>query len=260
VQTGENVLIGGFIVTGPANSKKKVMIRGLGPSLVDKGVPPDLVLTDPLLELHSSAATIATNDDWPQGDVSQIPPGFEPTSLKESVISATLGVEASGLTKYTAILKGAHDETGVGLAEIYDLDPMPAATQLANISTRGFVQGGANVMIGGFILGGSKTGSKVVVRALGPSLIEAGIQQALSDPTLEVRNKDGVLVTSNDDWKIDQATGASQEAAIRATGVPPDKDQESALVHTFAPGNYTAIVAGKGGAVGVALVEIYNVQ
>ncbi len=157
---------------------------------------------------------------------------------------------------YTAIVKGKSGGTGIGLLEAYDLD-LAAASKLANISTRGFVDTGNNVMIGGFILGGSTAGSKVLVRAIGLSLSVSG---ALTDPTLELHNGNGALVASNDNWKIDDASGQSQEAAIRATTIPPTNDLESAILATLAPGNYTAIVAGKNRGRGVGLVEVYNLQ
>ncbi len=136
---------------------------------------------------------------------------------------------------------------------------MAAASKLANISTRGFVDTGNNVMIGGFILGGpsGSDGGKVLVRAIGPSLPVSG---ALADPTLELHNGSGTLIASNDNWKIDDATGQSQEAAMRATTIPPSNDLESAILATLPPGNYTAIVAGKNGGTGVGLVEVYNLQ
>lgn len=262
VSTGENVLIEGFIVTGPAASTKKVMIRGLGPSLTDQGLSPAAVLSNPFLELHRAGvvASIATNDDWRQGDTSQIPAGFEPKNDRESVIVATLPITADGFTNYTAILKGANGEVGIGLAEIYDLDSTSGPTELANVSTRGFVQGGDKVMIGGFILGGANSNTRVLIRALGPSLAKQGVQSALPNPRLEVHNGNGALVTSNDNWKISDQTGGSQEADIRATSVPPDDDLESAIVATFAPGNYTAIVAGTNNGTGVGLVEVYNLK
>lgn len=250
VQTGENVLIGGFIVTGPAGSTKKVMIRGLGPSLAQQGVPN--TLSDPLLELHAGDGSIVTiNDDWQQGDTSQIPAGFGPSSPKESVIIAILSVGSAGYSNYTAILKGAQDETGVGLCEVYDLE-RDSSAQLANISTRGLVESGDNVMIGGVIVGGGDP-AKILVRAIGPSLKAQGVNGALNDTTLELHDSNGAVI-SNDDWR------ETQEAEINASTVPPTSDRESAIVQTLVPGNYTAIVRGKNGATGVGLVEAYNLQ
>lgn len=249
VQTGENVLIAGFIVTGPPGSTKKVMIRGLGPSLAAQGVPN--TLADPLLELHNLDGSTIVNDDWQQGDTTQIPAGFAPSSDKESVIVATLPVDSSGFSSYTAVLRGANGELGVGLAELYDLDPSSAA-QLANISTRGFVETGDNVMIGGVIVGGGDP-AKILVRAIGPSLKDQGVSGALDDTTLELHDANGAVI-SNDDWR------ETQDAEIQATTIPPTSDRESAIVATLVPGNYTAIVRGKNNTTGVGLVEAYNLQ
>jgi hypothetical protein len=243
VQAGDNVLIAGFIVTGPSGSTKKVLIRGLGPSLAHFGVPN--TLSDPLLELHTSNGTVS-NDDWQQGDTSQIPNGFAPSDPHEAVIVATL---APG--NYSAVVKGAHGETGVGIAELYDLDSTSPA-KLANISTRGFINTGDDVMIGGFIVGGTEP-ARILVRAIGPTLTDFGVQGALADPTLELHDSNGTSI-SNDDWR------ESQEAAIIATTIPPNKDREPAILATLVPGNYTAVVRGKDNTTGVGLVEAYNLQ
>jgi hypothetical protein len=252
VLTGEQVLIGGFIITG--TSPKKVIIRGMGPSLNGVGV----TLSDPTLELHQGNTTIATNDNWkrkPNGTSQQAE--IEATTIPpkndlESAIVATLNPGA-----YTAILAGKNGGTGVGLVEVYDL-AQGANSKLANISTRGFVDTGNNVMIGGLIVGGGSGGgtAKVIVRALGPSVPVAG---ALADPTLELHNGSGTTIASNDNWKT-RPDGTSQQAEIQATTIPPTKDLESALVATLAPGNYTAIVRGKNNTTGVGLVEVYNLQ
>lgn len=252
-----NVLIAGFIVTGPPGSTKKVIIRGLGPALGAFNIAN--FLTDPLLELHEADGTVITNDNWQDAANSgDIPPDFRPGDLRESVILATLPIGPSGSTAFSAIMKGAHGETGIGLAEAYDLEPTPQS-QFANISTRGFIDTGDNVMIGGFILGGSNQSSTVLIRALGPSLIAYGIPNALANPTLDLHDGNGNSITTNDDWKID-AGGQSQEAAIRSTGIPPADDAESAILGNFPPGPYTAIVAGKDNTTGVGLVEVYTIR
>ena len=244
VLAGDNALIAGFIVTGPSGSTKKVLIRGLGPSLGAFGVPD--TLSDPLLELHKPDGSVVVNDNWQQGDTSQIPNGFAPSDPRESVIVATL---TPG--NYTAVLKGAHGEVGVGIAEAYDLDSSSAA-QLANISTRGFVNTGDNVMIGGFIVGGSEP-TKVLVRAIGPSLAAFGVQGALPATTLELHDANGAVI-SNEGWRN------TQEADIMATTIPPSNDNEAAIVATLVPGNYTAVVRGKNNTTGIGLVEAYNLQ
>ena len=243
VQTGDNVLIAGFIVTGPSGSSKKVLIRGLGPSLAQFGVPN--TLSDPLLELHKSDGTVI-NDNWQQGDTSQIPSGFAPSDPREAVIVATL---TPG--NYSAVVKGAHGETGVGIAELYDLDSASPA-KLANISTRGFINTGDDVMIGGFIIGGNEP-AKILVRAIGPTLTDFGVQGALADPTLELHDANGGTI-SNDDWR------ETQESEIIATTIPPNKDREPAILATLVPGNYTAIVRGQSNTTGIGLVEAYSLQ
>ena len=244
VLAGDNTLIAGFIVTGPNGSTKKVLIRGLGPSLAQFGVPG--TMPDPLLELHKPDNSVVTNDNWQQGDTSQIPNGFAPSDPRESVIVATLSPG-----NYTAVLKGAHGETGVGIAEVYDLDSSSTA-QLANISTRGFVNTGDNVMIGGFIVSGSEP-SKVLVRAIGPSLTAFGVQGALPATTLEVHDVNGNVI-SNQGWRN------TQETEIKATNIQPSNDNEAAILATLVPGSYTAVVRGKNNTTGVGLVEAYNLQ
>jgi hypothetical protein len=250
VGTANNATIAGFIITG--SGPVRVLIRGMGPSLGEGGVPN--ALSDPHLVLHKPDQTTITNDNWADGDTSQIPDGFSPSHDAESTIVATLDPG-----NYTTVLTGAHGETGVGLVEVYNLD-LANPAQLANISTRGFVHSGNEVMIGGFILSGGGGSSSVIVRALGPSLAPLGVANSLADPTLEMRDINGALVSSNDNWKIDNQTGQSQEAAVRATTIPPGNDFESAIVTTLPTGAYTVIVAGKAGATGVGLVEIYNLQ
>ena len=240
VGAGENVLIGGFIITG--NAPKKVLLRALGPSLPDAlGVLPN-----PRLELHSGSALIGSNDDWQSDQKTEIEAtGTAPTKPLESAIVATLDPG-----NYTAIVQPSGASAGgVGLVEIYDLNTT-AQSALANISTRGLVGTDAEVLIGGFIVVGNNA-TEVLVRALGPSLPLTG---TLGDPTLELHNGDGDVIASNDDWRSDD------EAGIAATGVPPTKDRESAIVARLAPGNYTAIVSGKDGTGGLALVEIYRLE
>jgi hypothetical protein len=253
VQTDANVLIGGFIITG--TDPKKVLIRGIGPSLSNffSGV-----LADPTLELHQGSTTLATNDNWKtksdgssqQAEIAATT--IPPTNNLESAILATLAPGA-----YTAILAGKNGGTGIGVVEVYDLD-QAANSRLANISTRGFVDTDNNVLIGGLIVGGGSGGgtAKVIVRALGPSVPVAG---ALADPTLELHNGSGTTISTDDNWKT-RPDGSSQQAEIEATTVPPTSDSESALVASLAPGNYTAIVRGKNNTTGVGLVEVYNLQ
>jgi hypothetical protein len=251
---GEQVLIGGFIVTG--SDPKKIIVRGMGPSLAVNGP-----LADPTLELHQGNATLATNDNWKVNDqtgqsqeaeiqATTIPPGND----LESAIVATLSPGS-----YTAVLAGKNGGTGVGLVEVYDL-AQGANSKLANISSRGFVDTGDNVMIGGLIAGGpGGYSARVLVRALGPSLTSSGVAGALANPTLELHDGNGATIATNDNWRM-RPDGSSQQTEIEATTIPPTNDLESALVRTLSPGNYTAIVRGKDNSTGIGLVEVYNLQ
>ena len=240
VETGDNALIGGFIVTG--TQPKKVIVRAIGPSLAlaDK-------LANPTLELRDANGLIKANDDWRiGGQETEIMSTIPPTNDLESAIVATLPASVTGVG-YTAIVRGLNDGTGVGVIEVYDLD-RAANSKLANIATRGLVGTGDNVLFAGTIVLG-QTSEKVIVRALGPSLNVPG---KLMDPTLELRDANGALVGANDNWRSDQ------QVEINTT-IPPTNDAESAIVTTLS-GNgsgYTAIVRGAGGTTGVAVVEVY---
>jgi len=244
VRTEDQVLIGGFIIGG--NDPKKVILRAIGPSLGGFGISNPLA--DPVLELHASDGSLITmNDNWKDTQQAEIEAsGFQPQDGLESAIISTLDP-----SNYTAVVIGKNGGTGVALVEGYDLD-QAVDSQFDNISTRGFVETGTNVMIGGFILGGESGNASVVVRALGPSLSQFGVAGALADPTLELRDENGVLVQSNDNWK------ETQQTEIETTGLSPTNDLESALFETLAPGAYTAVVAGKGDLTGVGLVEVYR--
>jgi Putative Ig domain/Galactose oxidase, central domain/Kelch motif len=249
VGTDDNVLIGGFITQG--NAPMKLVVRGIGPSLPLAGV-----LADPYLELHSGALTIASNDNWKDnlaGGSQEVE--IENTNLAPSndLESAILGFLDPG--GYTAIMSGAYNGTGVGLVEVYNLGAasmdLSSEAHLANISTRGDVQTGDNVMIGGFINQGAVP-IQVLVRGIGPSLTPFGVIGALANPVLELHKLDGTIVT-NDDWGTDQKT------AITATGLAPSNALESAILVTLPVGEgaYTAIVSGAYGTTGVGLVEAY---
>jgi hypothetical protein len=250
VQTGDNVLIGGFIISG--TEPKKVMVRGIGPSLAGFGIAD--ALADPILEVHDSTHTLATNDDWKmRPDNTSQQAEIEATSLapandKESAIVTTLPANNAG---YTAVLRGKNNSTGIGVVEAYDLD-VAANSRLANISTRGLVESGDNVLIGGIIA--SKGLTKVVVRAIGPSLTNFGIGNPLLDPTLELFDDSGTPIATNDDWQT------SQKSLIEETTLAPNDLRECAIFANLHAGNYTAVVRGKNGATGIAVVEAYNVS
>lgn len=248
VLTGDNVLIGGFIVTG--TDPKKVIVRGLGPSITSNGVPVPGRLADPILELHAGN-TVVTNDDWRTDQQAEIiASGVPPTNDKESAIVRTL---SPGF--YTAILRGVGGSTGIGVVEVYDLS-QNSVSLLANISSRGFVDVNDNVMIGGFIIGPvDRSNPRLVVRAIGPSLTSSGVPSALQNPTLELHDGSGTTIATNDDWPTDP-----NSSFVVANGLAPSDTRESAIFTSLTPGNYTAIVRGVGNTTGVALVEVYNLQ
>jgi uncharacterized repeat protein (TIGR01451 family) len=250
VQAGDNVGIGGFIIAG--NTSKTVAIRGIGPSLAAFGISD--FLPDPTLELrNSSGGLVKQNDNWQDdaGDAAQlIIRGLAPQDPKESGIVATLQSSAA----YTAILAGKNQTSGVGLIEIYDID-QTTGSELANISTRGFVLTGNNVMIGGFILGGSNN-TRIVVRGIGPSLAQFGLNPVLNDPTLELHDSNGATLISNNDWQ-DDPTSAAQ---LISFGLAPQNVRESAIATSLPPGAFTGILAGNNGGTGIGLIEIYNVH
>jgi hypothetical protein len=244
-----NVLIGGFIITG--NAPKNVALRGIGPSLGSSGIPD--VLGDPTLVLHDSAgALILANDDW-ETDPAQAAQltalGLALQDPKESGIVVNLQPGS-----YTAVLAGKNQTTGVGLVEIYDTN-QATGSQLANISTRGLVLAGNNVMIGGLVLGGASN-THVVVRGIGPSLARYGLTPVLADPLLELHDSNGVLLISNDNWQDDLFSAAQLEAL----GLAPEDPVESGIYASLPPGAFTGILAGKNGGTGIGLVEIYNVR
>lgn len=245
--TGDNVLIGGFVVSGA--DSKKVLIRALGPSLANNGVTGSLA--DPIVELHDhTGAIITSNDNWKDTQQSQVAAtGLAPGNDHESAIVTTLAPGA-----YTAIAHGVSDTSGVVLLEIYDL-AKTANARLTNVSARGYVDLGDNILIGGAILGGGNGGVNVVVaRALGPSLAPAGVPNAMQDPVLELHNQQGALLDSNDNWKD------GNRQAISDNGLAPSDDHEPAIFAVLPPGAYTAVVTGKNNTTGVALVEFYNLR
>lgn len=258
-QTGDKVVVGGFIITGGSQTKK-VLIRAIGPSLANANPPVTGVLADPMLELHLPDGTVVSNNNWQARQGAQImATGLAPSNDLEAAIVADLPPVDSTIPhsgEYSAIVSGNHGGSGVALVEVYDLDDVATTvSQLVNISTRGYVGTGDNVMIGGIIIGPSPKDGQVLIRALGPSLSDVGITDSLLDPTLEVHDSNGAVIASNDDWK-----DSKDQAAIQATGLAPQKDSESAILATLPAGGYTAVVRGVGGGSGVALVEIYRLQ
>jgi hypothetical protein len=241
-------MIGGFIITGSA--PKQVVMRGMGPSLAGSGITN--FLADPVLELRSSSgALLQKNDNWKDDQRSLIEGTvFQPSDDRESVMISTLAPGA-----YTVLLTGKNNTTGVGLVEVYDNDT-GAASQLANIATRGFVQTGNNVMIAGFMLGVNNGNRNIAVRGRGPSLTQFGLTNVLADPTLEVHNGNGTIMVSNDDWMSDAVSAAQ----LTANGLALTDPKESGIFITLPQGSYTAVLAGAGGGTGIGVVEIYSLQ
>jgi N-acetylneuraminic acid mutarotase len=247
VGTGNDVGIGGFIVTG--NGPRHVLIRGIGPFLSQFGILN--FLSDPSLQVYGSPPCFQTltNNNWrdtQEGEI--IATGRAPSNDLESAIVADL---APG--SYTAILRGTADTTGVGLVEIYDLTPNQES-KLANVSTRGNVRTGDDIMIAGFIVEGSDGADAIIVRGIGPSLYGFSPETLLSDPKLELRDNNGQLIIENDNWMDDP----NQAAIIQAFGLAPTNSLESAIAVTLMPGAYTALLSGVNNGTGVGLVEVYE--
>jgi hypothetical protein len=248
VQTGDNVGIGGFIITGSA--PKHLLLRTIGPSLTQFGVPN--ALPDTVLELNGPAGFVTiANDNWrddPAQEAAILATGIAPTSNLESAIDATLSPGA-----YTAVVRGRNNASGVALIEVYDLSQAVPA-KLANISTRAFVNVGDDVVIAGFILGNNSGDGRIIIRGIGPSLTGFGVPSALANPTLELRDSNGTLLVSNNDWQDDPA----QAAELNAAGLAPTNTLESGIAATLSPGLYTALLAGVNNGIGVGLVEVYD--
>jgi len=239
-------MIAGFVIGG--SSSKTVVVRARGPSLIPFGITN--ALANPTLQLvrSSDSAVLATNDDWGTATnaAAVTTSGFAPSNALESAILMNLPPGA-----YTAIVSGVGGGTGVGIVEVFEVDAV--AVPLINISTRGEVLTGNNVMIGGFVVQGVGP-QTVVVRARGPSLIPFGITNALANPTLQlVRSADQSVLATNDDWG-----SAANASSITASGFAPSNARESAILITLDPGAYTAIVSGVGGGTGVAIIEVFT--
>ena len=263
VQTGEHVMIGGFIVQG--SGTKRVIIRAIGPELTQYGIPD--ALANPRLELHNgSGALIATNDDWQTTILGGIITSNQVSDIQNSGHAPTVASESAIIVdlqpgNYTAIVSGVNNTVGVALVEVYDLSP-GAGSSLGNISTRSFVQTGEHVMIGGFIVQGSGP-KRVIIRAIGPELTQYGIPDALANPRLELHNGSGALIATNDDWQTTILGGiitSNQVSDIQNSGHAPTVASESAIIVDLQPGNYTAVVSGVNNTVGVALVEVYDLN
>jgi hypothetical protein len=247
VQTGDNAGIAGFIITGTA--PKQVLLRGIGPSLAAFGITD--ALANPTLDLRRPDGTrIRANDNWRDDPVQAAAieaTGIPPQNNLEAAIIETLDPG-----NYTVILRGMGMTTGVGLVEVYDLN-QGVNSKLANLSTRAFVSTSDSIVIAGFVLGGNNNG-RIVARAIGPSLTAFGVPNALADPTLELRDSNGALLASNNDWQDNPA----QAAELTAASLAPTNNLESGLAITLPPGAYTALLAGLNNGTGVGVVEVYD--
>ena len=247
VETGDNVLIAGFMISNDGH----IAVRALGPSLISQLVPGPL--TDPVLELYRGNQLVLSNDNW--GDDTNSADalrndGLAPNYPTEAALDTNL---FAGV--YTVVVRGKGNGTGAAVVEVYDLSDLHTgapSNNLPNISTRAFVQTGDDVLIGGIMIGRGEVPARVVARAIGPSLSNVGVANPLQDPTLELRDNNGILLAANDDWKD------SQQTALEASGLAPQNNAESAIVTRLGPGAYTAIVRGKSGSTGVGLVELYR--
>lgn len=238
---GDDVMVGGFIVSGTTD--KRVVLRALGPSLAQSGV--SSTLTDPVITLYNeNGELMASNDNRLElGGVVNLLLSPDPA---ESYLTATLPPGS-----YTTVVEGVNGTSGVALVEAYDVTP--GNSRVGNISTRANIAFPSDVMIGGFIIGGSNS-TDVIVRALGPSLAAFGVSNPLPNPALEIYDSNGAQVAANDDWRSTQA----QE--IQATNLPPTNNSEAAILTTLVPGNYTAVVHDAGQGTGIGLVEVYDLD
>jgi len=260
VGTDDNVLIEGFIVQGPAGSTKKIMVRAIGPSLAAFGIGD--ALANPTLEIYDgNSVKVASNDDWKTTQVGGIITTDQATEIAASGLAPGNDLESAIIANllpgsYTAVVRGLGNTAGTGVVDAYDLSAT-APARLVNISTRGLIQPGDKLMIAGFIIQNAPV--RAVVRATGPSLAAFGINNALADTTLQLRDQNGVIVVENDDWKV-RSNGTSQQAELEATGLQPSDDREAAFLTTLQAGQYTAQLRGKPETTGVAVVQIYFLQ
>ncbi|HKP93048.1 MAG TPA: hypothetical protein VJS88_04060, partial [Chthoniobacterales bacterium] len=242
IQPGDNAEIGGFIIRG--REAKKIAVRAIGPSLA--GFKVSGVMPDPVLELRDPSDLVAANDNWNSHRSAIIETHLAPNDEHEAVIVTSL---APG--SYTGIVRGVNGAGGIGLFELYDLEP--SNSRVANISTRARIEWGDKVLVGGFILGGAEP-TKVVIRGIGPSLANFGVSGAINNPVLELHDANGGLLSQNDDWR------SSQQQELLQSGLAPADDRESAMLMLLDPGAYTAIVRDKNNDAGIGLVEVYNLD
>jgi CSLREA domain-containing protein len=260
VGTGDNVLIEGFIVQGPAGSTKKIIVRAIGPSLVPFGVTE--ALANPTLEIHdANKVIIATNDDWRTTQVGGIIAGDQSAEIAASGLAPGNDLESAIIANlapgsYTAVVQGCGNTVGTGVVDAFDVSAASLA-RVANFATRGLIQPGDKLMIAGFIVQNGPV--RAVVSAIGPSLAAFGVPNALADTTLQITNQNGAIIAENDNWKT-RPDGSSQQAELEATGLQPTNDLEAAVVINLQPGQYSALVRGKPEMTGTGVVQVYFLQ
>jgi hypothetical protein len=251
----DNALIEGFIVQGPVGSTKKIIVRAIGPWLANFGITD--ALANPTLAIYNSNnEVVASNNDWKNTQLGGLITSDQSTEITATGLAPDEDLESAIIVNlapgnYTAVVRGVGNTVGTGVVDAYDLSASSAA-KLANIATRGLIQPGDKLMIAGFITQHGLL--RAVVRAVGPSLLAFGINNALPDTTLQLRDQNGAIVRENDDWKTDQ------QQELESTGLQPTNDLEAALVHTLPPGQYTAQVRGKPEGTGIGVVEVYFLQ
>lgn len=244
VETGDNVVIAGFVIAGTGS--KNVLVRGLGPTLAASGITNPLA--DPVLSVYDAAGSlVGSNDNWRTNQAAVSATGLAPASDLDAALTLALAPGA-----YTAVLGGVNSGTGTGLVEVYDLSTTDSAIRISNLSTRAQVQTGQAVLIGGIVVQGTVS-RRFLVRALGPTLANFGVANVLADPTIELMNASGVSVATNDNW-----ASATNAAEVTASGLAPTDARESALLVTLTEGAYTIVVRGVGDTSGVGLVEFYE--
>jgi endonuclease I len=265
VGDGDAVLIAGFVIGG--TERKDVLIRGAGPALTAFGVTD--VLADPKIELYQAATKLAENDDWPAADAARhasagafaFPPGSKDAGLVTSLAPGAYTVKLGPATSTTS-------PTGVGLVEVFELAPAtsdPTTPRLVNLSTRAFVGTGQNILIPGVVVGPSppllpQDHRLVLIRAVGPGLVDFGVSGALQQPHLKIVRSDGSVVGDVIGWQSTANRDALVAASARVGAFPLSLTRaDSALLLALDRTDYTIQVSGADGGSGIALVEVYEV-
>lgn len=261
VGSGDNVMIAGFVVNG--TRAKQVLIRAGGPALVAKGYLSGGVLADPKLSIYKEGVLVASNDNWGGGAglaTAAVQVGAFDYPVPSSLDAVLLVTLAPGV--YSAHVASTGAGTGIALVEAYDVDTPTsfAADRVVNISTRGFIGTGDNILIGGFVVGGTSA-KKILVQGLGPALTKFGVNGTLADPVLKIFTASGKIVRENDDWTTGNDEALVNEATTKTGATPMSSgSKDAAILITLPPGAYSAQLSGSGSATGVGLIAVYEVQ